>query len=226
MKKWEEIPEVMKCPEVRKYYDLLQKKKAALVAKRCFDVIMSVFLIVLLLPVLLIIGIAVKATSPGEAVFKQVRVTTYGKRFRIYKFRTMVAGAPQKGAAVTVNGDARVTKIGTFLRKVRLDELPQLFNIVKGDMSFVGTRPEVERYVDAYSDEMYATLLLPAGVTSPASIEYKDEERLLSQGNDVDATYIQEILPAKMEYNLRYLEEFSFWGDIRILFQTVVAVLR
>ncbi len=226
MKNWNEIPEEMNHPEVRMYYDMLQKKKGALVAKRAFDLVMSILLIIILLPVLLIIGIAVKVTSPGEVIFKQTRVTTYGKRFRIYKFRTMVAGAPQKGAAVTVNGDARVTKIGAFLRKVRLDELPQLFNIVRGDMSFVGTRPEVERYVERYTSVMYATLLLPAGVTSPASIEYKDEERLLSEGKDVDTTYVEEILPAKMEYNLKYLEEFSFWGDIRILFQTVLAVLH
>ncbi len=226
MKKWEELPAEMKNPDVQKYYEMFRKKRGALVAKRAFDFIMSMILIVVLFPIMFIIGIAVKLTSPGEVVFKQTRVTTYGKRFRIYKFRTMVAGAPQKGAAVTVNGDARVTKIGAFLRKVRLDELPQLFNIVKGEMSFVGTRPEVERYVEAYTDVMYATLLLPAGVTSPASIEYKDEERLLSEGKDVDATYIKEILPAKMEYNLEYLEKFSFWGDIRILFQTVVAVLH
>ncbi len=226
MKKWEEIPETMNHPEVQMYYEILQKKKAALVAKRVFDLIMSIVLIVILFPALLMIGVAVKVTSPGEVIFQQTRVTTYGKRFRIYKFRTMVAGAPQKGAAVTVNGDARVTKIGSFLRKVRLDELPQLFNIVKGEMSFVGTRPEVERYVEHYTNEMFATLLLPAGVTSPASIEYKDEERLLAEGKDVDATYISEILPAKMEYNLKYLKEFSFWGDIRILFQTVLAVLK
>lgn len=226
MKKWEEIPEEMDFPEVRRYYDMLQDKKAALAAKRVFDLIMSIVLIVVLFPVLIIIGAAVKVTSPGEILFKQIRVTAYGKRFRIYKFRTMVADAPQKGTAVTVNGDVRVTKIGSFLRKVRLDELPQLFNIIKGEMSFVGTRPEVERYVEHYTPEMYATLLLPAGVTSPASIQYKDEERLLATGRDADITYVEKILPDKMKYNLNYLEQFSFWGDIRILFQTVAAVLR
>lgn len=226
MKKWEEIPEEMDFPEVRRYYDMLQDKKAALAAKRVFDLIMSIVLIVVLFPVLIIIGAAVKVTSPGEILFKQIRVTAYGKRFRIYKFRTMVADAPQKGTAVTVNGDVRVTKIGSFLRKIRLDELPQLFNIIKGEMSFVGTRPEVERYVEHYTPEMYATLLLPAGVTSPASIQYKDEERLLATGRDADTTYVENILPEKMKYNLNYLEQFSFWGDIRILFQTVAAVLR
>lgn len=226
MKKWEQLPEEMKNQEVLRYYEILQKKSGALVAKRIFDFVMSIVLIVILLPFMIFIGIVVKLTSPGEIIFKQVRVTTYGKRFRIYKFRTMVAGAPQKGSQVTVSGDARVTGIGKFLRKVRLDELPQLFNILKGEMSFVGTRPEVEKYVESYTPAMYATLLMPAGVTSTASIEYKDEERLLSEGRDVDEVYVGEILPAKMKYNLKYIEEYSFWGDIRILFQTVIAVLH
>lgn len=226
MKKWEELPEEMKKREVLRYYEILQKKRGALVAKRIFDVVMSVILILLLFPFMVLIGIAVKVTSPGEVIFRQVRVTTYGRRFRIYKFRTMISGAPQKGTQVTISGDARVTGIGHFLRKVRLDELPQLFNVLKGDMSFVGTRPEVEKYVEQYSDVMYATLLMPAGVTSTASIEYKEEERLLSEGEDVDETYVGQILPAKMEYNLKYIENYSFWGDIRILFRTVAAVLR
>lgn len=226
MKKWEDIPAEMASPEVRRYYDLLQEKKAALAAKRAFDLVMSIVLIVVLFPVLILIGVAVKVTSPGEVLFKQTRVTTYGKRFRIYKFRTMVADAPHKGTAVTVNGDVRVTKLGAFLRKVRLDELPQLFNIIRGEMSFVGTRPEVERYVECYTPEMYATLLLPAGVTSPASIQYKDEEKLLAAGGDADTTYVEKILPEKMKYNLNYMEQFSFWRDIQILFQTVAAVLH
>lgn len=226
MKKWDELPEEMKTQEVRYFYDRLQKKQGALAAKRVFDGVMSAVLIVVLLPVMFVIGIAVKITSPGEMIFRQTRVTTYGRRFRIYKFRTMTAGAQEKGSQVTVSGDARVTGIGRFLRKVRLDELPQLFNILKGEMSFVGTRPEVEKYVERYEDAMYATLLLPAGVTSTASIEYKDEERLLAGGNDVDETYVREILPEKMKYNLAYLEHFSFWKDIGILFQTLAAVLR
>ena len=226
MKAWNELPEHMQNQEVRRYYEILRKKRVSLCAKRIFDVVMSVLLILILCPFMLVIGILVGVTSPGGAVFKQVRVTTYGKRFRIYKFRTMVAEAPERGTQVTVSGDSRVTGIGKFLRKVRLDELPQLFNIVKGEMSFVGTRPEVEKYVGHYSDRMLATLLMPAGVTSTASIEYKDEERLLSTSRDVDETYVKEILPAKMEYNLRYLEKYSFYRDIIILFQTVAAVLR
>lgn len=226
MKRWEELPEYMQREEVAPYYQLLSAKRVPLMGKRLFDVIFSLLLILILSPVMLIIAIAVRASSPGEIIFRQVRVTTYGKRFRIYKFRTMVAGAPQKGSQVTVSGDARVTGVGKFLRKVRLDELPQLFNILKGEMTFVGTRPEVEKYVERYEPEMYATLLLPAGVTSTASIEYKDEERLLSEGADVDEVYVKEILPAKMEYNLKDIRNYSFGKEIAILFRTVFAVLQ
>lgn len=215
----------MKTDETAPYYGILARKRRQLVLKRVFDVLFSVLLIVLLCPVMLVIAVAVRATSPGEVIFRQIRVTTYGKRFHIYKFRTMVAGAPEQGSQVTVSGDARITGIGKFLRKVRLDELPQLFNILRGDMSFVGTRPEVEKYVARYEPEMYATLLMPAGVTSTASIEYKDEERLLSGGSDVDETYVNEILPAKMKYNLQYIEEFSIGKDVLILVRTVLAVL-
>lgn len=226
MKEWEELPVFMQREEVLPYYQMLSAKRGMLMGKRLFDVFFSLILIVVLAPVMLVIGVAVKLSSPGEVMFRQVRVTTYGKRFRIYKFRTMVAGAPQKGSQVTVSGDARVTGVGKFLRKVRLDELPQLFNILKGEMTFVGTRPEVEKYVERYEPEMYATLLLPAGVTSTASIEYKDEERLLSGDVDVDEIYVKEILPEKMKYNLRDIENYSFGRELVILFRTVGAVLR
>ena len=226
MKEWEELPAFMQREALLPYYQVLSAKRGSLMGKRLFDVVFSLILILVLSPVMLVIGMAVKFSSPGEVMFRQVRVTTYGKRFRIYKFRTMVAGAPQKGSQVTVSGDARVTGVGKFLRKVRLDELPQLFNILKGEMTFVGTRPEVEKYVERYEPEMYATLLLPAGVTSTASIEYKDEERLLSGGTDVDEVYVREILPAKMEYNLKDIENYSFGRELAILFRTVWAVLR
>ena len=224
--KWEKLPTQMQREEVKEFYDILQKKRGSLVAKRIFDLIFSVLLLVFLSPFMLIIAIAVKCTSPGEIIFRQTRVTTYGKRFQIYKFRTMVSDAPQKGSQVTVKGDSRVTGVGHFLRKVRLDELPQLLNILKGEMSFVGTRPEVEKYVEAYTPQMYATLLMPAGVTSPASIRYKDEERLLSGEGNPDEIYCNQILPEKMKYNLEYIREFSFWKDIVILFQTVIAILH
>lgn len=226
MRAWEELPEEMKHQEVYHYYQGLQQKQGLLVGKRIFDIVMSALLIVILFPVMVVIGIAVKVSSPGEIIFRQTRVTTYGKRFQIYKFRTMTAGAMALGSQVTVSQDARVTGIGRFLRKVRLDELPQLFNIIKGEMTFVGTRPEVEKYVECYTREMYATLLLPAGVTSPASIEYKDEEQLLSDAEDVDETYVNKILPQKMKYNLEYIGELSFRGDMGILFRTLAAVIH
>ena len=222
--KWDNLPDFMRTEEVEEYYNILKQKRGSLVAKRVFDIVMSLILLVVLSPFMLIIAIAVKGSSPGEVIFRQTRVTTYGKRFQIYKFRTMVSDAPQKGSQVTVSGDSRVTGVGHFLRKVRLDELPQLVNILKGEMSFVGTRPEVEKYVDAYTKKMYATLLMPAGVTSPASIEYKDEERLLNGEGDPDKIYIEQILPEKMKYNLDYIRNFSFWKDLAILIQTVVAV--
>ena len=223
--KWDNLPDFMRTEEVEEYYNILKQKRGSLVAKRVFDIVMSLILLVVLSPFMLIIAIAVKGSSPGEVIFRQTRVTTYGKRFQIYKFRTMVSDAPQKGSQVTVSGDSRVTGVGHFLRKVRLDELPQLVNILKGEMSFVGTRPEVEKYVDAYTKKMYATLLMPAGVTSPASIEYKDEERLLNGEGDPDKIYIEQILPEKMKYNLDYIRNFSFWKDLVILIQTVVADL-
>lgn len=225
VKNWENLPDNMQTDSVRQYYEALRKKQAQLIVKRVFDVVVSLILLVVLSPVFLILWVAIRVDSKGAALFQQIRVTQYGREFRIYKFRTMVVDAEKLGAQVTTKGDSRVTKVGRFLRKCRLDELPQLVNILKGDMSFVGTRPEVPRYVAAYSDVMWATLLLPAGVTSTASIEYKDEDRLLSNAEDADKTYIDAILPAKMQYNLQYLLDYSFWKDIKIMIKTVLAVL-
>lgn len=225
VKNWENLPDNMQTDSVRQYYEALRKKQVQLVAKRVFDVVVSLILLVVLSPVFLILWVAIRVDSKGAALFQQIRVTQYGREFRIYKFRTMVVDAEKLGAQVTTKGDSRVTRVGRFLRKCRLDELPQLVNILKGDMSFVGTRPEVPRYVAAYSDVMWATLLLPAGVTSTASIEYKDEDRLLSNAEDADKTYIDAILPAKMQYNLQYLLDYSFWKDIKIMIKTVLAVL-
>ena len=224
--KWDTLPDFMRTEEVEEYYNILKQKRGSLVAKRVFDIVMSLILLVVLSPFMLIIAIAVKGSSPGEVIFRQTRVTTYGKRFQIYKFRTMVSDAPQKGSQVTVSGDSRVTGVGHFLRKVRLDELPQLVNILKGEMSFVGTRPEVEKYVDAYTKKMYASVLLAAGVSSPASIVYMDDVCLLNGEGDPDKIYIEQILPEKMKYNLDYIRNFSFWKDLAILIQTVVAVLH
>lgn len=226
LKKWDELPESMKNERVRPYFDLLYKKQISLIAKRVFDVVVAIITFIILSPIFIILSLAIKIDSRGPILFRQVRVTQYGKMFRIFKFRTMVINADKIGAQVTTKNDSRVTRVGKILRKLRLDEFPQLFNIILGDMSFVGTRPEVVKYVEKYTDEMMATLLLPAGVTSEASIQYKDEELLLSVADDADETYIYEVLPEKMKYNLKSIEEFNFFSDIKTMVRTVVAVAK
>lgn len=226
LKNWNKLPEYMRTDEVRPYYDLLQRKKLSLFFKRVFDIVVSLIMIILCSPILLIISILIVKDSKGGIFYRQERVTQYGRVFRIFKFRTMVQNADQIGTQVTVSNDSRITKIGSKLRDCRLDELPQLFNIFLGDMTFVGTRPESVHYVKSYTNEMYATLLLPAGVTSEASIEYKDEADLLDKADDVDSVYINEVLPEKMKYNLNSIKEFSFFKEIVTMFRTVFAVLR
>lgn len=226
MRKWNDLPKEMQVEQVKKYYEILQCHKGSLLAKRIFDIIVASLLIVILSPILLLLSILIKIDSPGPVMFRQIRVTTYGKPFRIFKFRTMVNNADKIGTQVTTKGDSRVTRMGKMLRGCRLDELPQLFNVLKGEMSFVGTRPEVEKYVAHYTDEMKATLLMPAGITSRASIEYKDEERLLESAENADEVYIHQVLPEKMKYNLRAIEKFSFWDDIKTMFATVIAVVK
>lgn len=226
LKNWNELPEYMRTDEVRPYYDLLQRKKLSLFFKRVFDIVISLIMIILCSPILLFISILIVKDSKGGVFYRQERVTQYGRVFRIFKFRTMVQNADQIGTQVTISNDSRITKVGSKLRNCRLDELPQLFNIFLGDMTFVGTRPESVHYVKSYTDEMYATLLLPAGVTSEASIEYKDEADLLDQADDVDSVYINEVLPEKMKYNLNSIKEFSFFKEIATMFRTVFAVLR
>lgn len=225
LKNWNELPKYMRTDEVRPYYDLLQKKRLSLFFKRVFDIVVSLIMIILCSPILLIISILIVKDSKGGVFYRQERVTQYGRVFRIFKFRTMVQNADQIGTQVTISNDSRITKIGSKLRNCRLDELPQLFNIFLGDMTFVGTRPESVHYVKSYTNEMYATLLLPAGVTSEASIEYKDEADLLDQADDVDSVYINEVLPEKMKYNLNSIKEFSFFKEITTMFRTVFAVL-
>lgn len=224
MKKWDSLPDVMKTDEVKPYYLALKKKTGSLIVKRLFDITVSLILLILLSPVFLVISIMIKTDSKGPVMFRQVRVTQYGKTFRIFKFRTMVTDAEKLGTQVTVDNDSRITKTGNRLRKCRLDEIPQLLNILKGEMSFVGTRPEVEKYVNCYTPEMMATLLLPAGVTSTASIAYKDEDRLLKDAVSPDDVYVKRILPEKMKYNLEYLRNFGFFYDIRVMIRTVTAV--
>ena len=224
-REWDDIPEFMKNEDVKKYYEILRKKRFSLKVKRFFDVTASFVLILFLSPVFLILSVWIKTDSKGPVYFKQERVTQYGRKFSIFKFRTMVINADRTGSLVTVQNDSRITAVGRKIRKYRLDEIPQLFNILAGDMSFVGTRPEVRKYVEEYSDEMKATLLLPAGVTSEASIRYKDEDELLKDAVDVDEVYIQKILPEKMRWNLRAIRRFSLHGELSTMVRTVFHVM-
>lgn len=223
---WDELPAQLRNPEVRPYYDILKKKKKSLYLKRYFDIIVSIIMFILLIPLMTIISIIIKLDSKGPVMFRQTRVTRYGNEFRIFKFRTMVPNADTLGTQITISKDARVTKVGRILRKYRLDELPQVLNIIRGEMSLVGTRPEVPKYVSSYTKEMMATLLLPAGVTSEASIEFKDEEQLLEKSQNVDETYIKDILPRKMAYNLNSIKNFYFIRELRTLLKTIITVFR
>lgn len=225
LKKWEDLPLVMQNEHVRPYYDSLQKKKKSLILKLVFDRVVALVMLLGLSPVFLVLAILIKIDSQGDVFFRQERVTQYGKKFKIYKFRTMVKNAECLGTQVTITDDIRITRLGKKMRGCRLDEVPQLINIIKGEMSFVGTRPEVSKYVEAYTDEMLATLLLPAGVTSEASIEYRDEEKLLNCADNIDEIYIRDILPHKMRWNLQALKKVSFWEDCKIMLKTVNDVL-
>ena len=230
MLKWDELPLEMQLSEVEPYYQLVSQRKGSLVLKRCLDFLLALVLLFLTSPLFIVLSIWIKLDSKGPVIYKQERVTQYNRHFKIWKFRTMVTDADKKGSLVTSENDNRITKVGNFIRRVRLDELPQLVNVLKGEMSFVGTRPEVPRYTEQYSPEMMATLLLPAGITSLASINYKDEDAIISQmtakGMTVDQAYVERVLPEKMHFNLAYLRDFSFIGDIKIMFQTVVEVLK
>jgi len=225
LRKWDNIPDFMRCDEVRPYYDALSRRQFQLAVKRAFDVVVSLILIIVFVLPMLMIALLIRADSPGKVIYRQERVTQYGRIFFIHKFRTMVTDADRKGAHVTSANDSRITRIGRFLRKYRLDELPQLFDVICGDMTFVGTRPEVVGYVKRYTPEMMATLLLPAGITSEASIHFKDEARMLQKVDSVDETYVAEILPLKMKYNLESIKKFSLWHDLVIILGTVIAVL-
>lgn len=226
MLSFDKLPKQFQCDEVKEYYDILYKKRFSIILKRVTDIILALVMLVFLIIPIMVISITVKCNSKGPVFYKQERVTTYGRHFKIIKFRTMIVGADKIGSLVTTDGDSRVTQIGRFLRKYRLDELPQIFHVLSGKMSVVGTRPEVPKYVDSYKREYLATLLMPAGITSLASIMYKDEEKLLSNEDDVDKVYIEKILPDKMAYNLKYLRNFGFRSDIKLMFKTVKEVLR
>lgn len=229
-REWEELPDFMRTEAVRPYYDSLNRKKGQLFLKRVFDFTVSSLMLAALSPVLAVLAILIRLDSEGPVFYRQERVTQYGRRFRIYKFRTMVQDADKKGSLVTTQGDARITRMGKKLRGCRLDELPQLINIWKGEMSFVGTRPEVVKYVKQYTDEMYATLLLPAGVTSEASVQFKDEERRIAAGVEAgrssDEVYVEDVLGEKMEINLQELKAFSVAENIKTMIRTVRAVIK
>jgi len=230
LKKWEDLPEELKNEETKKYYEILSCKKFQLFFKRMIDIIGALILLIILSPIMIIMAILIKIDSKGPIFYRQQRITKYGRKFKIFKFRTMVQNADKIGSLVTLGEDPRITKIGKVIRKFRIDEFPQVINILIGDMSFVGTRPEVKKYVDKYDHEMKATLLMPAGVTSIASIKYKDEDEIISkymnEGEKVDDIYIQKILPEKMKYNLEYIKKFNILEDIKILISTVFEVLK
>lgn len=226
LKRWEDLPDFMRVDEVRPYWEVLDKRRGQLLLKRFFDIIVAVVLLLLLAIPMGIIAILIKRDSEGPVFYRQERVTTYGRHFRIHKFRTMVSNADQIGTTVTVGNDVRITRIGAKLRGYRLDELPQVFDVIKGDMSFVGTRPEAVKYVNQYRPEYYATLLMPAGVTSEASIRYKDEDKLLYAADDVDEIYVTQVLPKKMKWNLLSIHNYSFGRDLFTMIYTVIAVLK
>ena len=225
LRKWENLPDFLRTPEIKPYYDGLKKKSGSLVLKRVFDIVVSAILLIILSPIILILAIAIKLDSPGPVFFRQVRVTQYGRRFKIHKFRSMCDGADKKGTLVTVGNDSRVTRVGKLVRKCRLDEIAQLIDVLKGDMTFVGVRPEVLKYVEKYKPEWNATFVLPAGVTNLTCIYFKDEDEMLVGVDDADKVYVEDILPIKMKWNLKGIKEFSFWGDIKLMFMTFFAVL-
>lgn len=224
LKKWDELPDFMRVEAVRPYWEILRKKRGQILLKRIFDFITALILLVIVSIPMTVIAILIKLDSKGPIFYRQERVTTYGKHFKIHKFRTMIVNADKIGTAVTVGSDPRITKVGAKLRNLRLDELPQLIDVITGEMSFVGARPEAVKYVERYQPEFNATLLMPAGITSEASIRYKDEYKLLSGAEDVDKVYIERILPAKMEWNLESIRRFRFLREILTMIRTVFAV--
>lgn len=224
LKKWDELPDCMRVSEVLPYWEVLNKKRLQLFLKRVFDFVVAFILLIILAFPMCVIALLIKFDSKGPVLYRQERVTTYGKHFRIHKFRTMVNNADKVGTTVTVGNDSRITRVGARLRRVRLDELPQLLDVLNGNMSFVGTRPEAVKYVERYKPEFNATLLMPAGITSEASIRYKDEAKLLDVAEDADEVYVTQVLPAKMKWNLDSIEHFSFLREILTMFRTVFAV--
>jgi Sugar transferases involved in lipopolysaccharide synthesis len=221
---YQELPEGMRNEPTEKYWELLRKKRFSLAVKRLFDIVASLIILVVLSPFFLLLAFAVKLDSRGPVFYRQVRVGRYNRDFKIFKFRTMVQDADRVGPPLTLGEDPRITRVGRFIRKLRLDEFSQILNVLGGSMSLVGPRPEVRKYVDAYTPEYMATLLIRPGITASSSIAFKDEDRILNAGGDPEQIYVEKILPPKMELNLQYVRDIGFWNDIKILFQTVGAV--
>lgn len=227
---WDRLPNEMKNDKVKQYYDVLLAKRGNLLVKRIFDIVVSMFMLIMMSGLFIVMAVLIKLDSKGPVFYRQERVTAGNKTFRIFKFRTMVNNADKIGSLVTTGNDSRITRVGSKIRKYRIDEIPQLINVLKGDMTFVGTRPEVRKYVECYSEEMMATLLMPAGITSLASIRFKDEDymidRYTSEGMSIDEAYVEKVLPEKMHYNLAYIKEFSFIMDIKLMLHTAVSVIK
>ncbi len=220
------LPKEMRNKYTKEYLTLLNKRRFSLGAKRAFDILASLLILAVCSPFFLLLALAVKIDSKGPVFYRQVRVGRYNQDFKIFKFRTMVQDADKIGPPLTVGDDPRVTKVGRFIRKLRLDEFSQLLNVLDGSMSLVGPRPEVRKYVDAYSPEYMATLLIRPGITATSSIAFKDEDRLLNAAEDPEKVYVEQILPPKMAYNLEYMKNISLLNDIKIMFQTIGAVLK
>lgn len=205
---------------------LMKEKKVSLFFKRAFDILASWFGILFLLPIFIIVSIAIVVDSKGGVFFLQTRVGKNGKEFKIIKFRTMVTDAEAKGLQITVGADSRVTAVGNFLRKTKIDELPQLFNVLVGQMSFVGPRPEVPKYVDMYTDYQRNILRIRPGITELASIVYRDENEVLAAAEDPEDTYINDVMQKKLELNIEYMQKMSLLYDIKLIFKTFLAILE
>ena len=206
--------------------DVLARRKPQLIAKRAMDIVLSACALAILWPLLLLIALAIWIDDPGPVFYRQVRVGRNGKTFRIFKFRSMVMDADKKGLAITVGRDIRITRVGAVLRKTKLDELAQLLNVLLGQMSFVGPRPEVPKYVELYTPYQRQVLLVRPGITDYASIAYRNENDLLAGAPNPEAMYIEQIMPDKIELNMKYLREISPLADIRLILKTIVAVIK
>lgn len=193
---------------------------------RFFDILFSFFGLLLLSPVFIVLSILIVADSRGGVFYRQVRVGRFGKDFRLWKFRTMRSGSDQKGLLTVGAKDLRVTRIGYFLRKTKMDELPQLLNVLAGEMSLVGPRPEVRKYVEMYTPEQKKVLIVRPGITDYASIEYVNENELLAKSSDPEKTYIEEVMPAKLNLNMKYIEENDLKNYFKILFKTIGRISR